>query len=96
MRPFTSQPDGVAAYHSLRNHYLGPNNENNIAAELERDNILTYSQETNRWSFEKYVSKHVDLHNVAQALVPHSYGAADEGTRVRRLLSGIRTTLSTR
>jgi biotin operon repressor len=92
MRPFKSQPDGVGAYHSLRNHYLGPNNVNNIAAELEREyNILTYSQETNRWSFEKYVSKHVELHNVAQTLVPHGYGAVDEGTRVRRLLSGIRT-----
>jgi hypothetical protein len=90
MRPFKSQPDGVGAYHSSRNHYLGPNNVNNIAAELDREyNILTYSQETNR--FEKYVSKHVELHNVAQSLVPHGYGAADEGTRVRRLLSGIRT-----
>jgi hypothetical protein len=37
------------------------------------------------------VSKHVELHNVAQTLVPHGYGAADEGTRVRRLLAGIRT-----
>jgi hypothetical protein len=37
MRPFKSQPDGVAACHSLRNHYLRPNNVNNIAAELERE-----------------------------------------------------------
>jgi biotin operon repressor len=92
MRPFKSQPDGVGAYISLRNHYLGPNSVNNIAAELEKEfNNLTYSQETTRWSFEKYVSKHVELNNVAQTLVPHGYGAADEGTRVRRLIAGIRT-----
>jgi hypothetical protein len=93
MRPFKSQPDGVGAYYSLRNHYLGPNHVNNIAAELEKEyNKLTYSHATSRWSFEKYVSKHVELHNVAQTLVAHGYGAADEGTGVRRLITGIKTT----
>jgi hypothetical protein len=60
MSPYKNQPDGVGAYHSLRNHHLGPNNVNNIAAELEKEyNNLTYSHETRRWNFEKYVGKHV-------------------------------------
>jgi hypothetical protein len=91
LRPFKNQP-GVGAYFKLRDHYLGPNNVNNVAADLEKQySNLTYSQETGRWNFEDYVSKHVELHNVAQSLVPHGYGAADEGTRVRRLISGIKT-----
>jgi hypothetical protein len=92
MRPYKNQQDGVGAYHSLRNHYLGPNNVNKIAAELEKEyNNLAYSHETSRWNFEKYVGKHEELNNVAQTLVPHGYGAADEGSRVRRLVAGIRT-----
>jgi hypothetical protein len=92
MRPFKNQPDGVGAYQNMRNHYLGPNNVNNMAADLEKEyNNLSYSQETNRWNFEKYVNKHVELHNIAQTLVPHGYGAADEGSRVRKLISGIKT-----
>jgi hypothetical protein len=93
MRQFRNQPDGVGAYFSVRNHYLGPNNVNNMAAELEKDSDnLRYTQETSRRTFEKHVNKHEELHNVAQTLVPHGYGAADEGSRVRRLLAGIKTT----
>jgi hypothetical protein len=72
---------------------LGPSNVNNMAAELEKDyDNLRSTQETSRWTFEKHVNKHEDLHNVAKTLVPHGYGAADEGSRVRRLLAGIKTT----
>jgi hypothetical protein len=35
----------------LRDHYLSPNNVNNMAAELEKEyDYLRYTQETSRWT----------------------------------------------
>jgi predicted HNH restriction endonuclease len=50
---------------------------NNMATKLEAEfDSLSYSSETRRWNFEKYVSKHVELYHVAQ---------------VRKLLNWIKT-----
>jgi hypothetical protein len=72
MRQFKRSKDGPAAYFSIRQHYLGANNVNNMATSLEAEfDSLSYSSETRRWNFEKYVGKHVELYNTAQDLVAH-------------------------
>lgn len=92
MRPFQKTKDGPAAYAAVRAHYLGLNNVNNIAADIDSQfSTLTYSTETRRWNFEKYVGKHVELYNIAQDLVPHGYSGIDNASRVRKLLTGIKT-----
>jgi hypothetical protein len=92
MRPYKRQLDGVSAYVAIRNHYLGTNNVNNLATKLEAEfDVLTYTQETRRWTFEKYVNKHVELYNTAQDLVNHGYCGIDAGSRVRKFLNGIKT-----
>jgi hypothetical protein len=65
MKPYKQSRDGRGAYLALRSRYLGPNNVNLRAAELESQfQGLSYAQETRRWSFKKYVNKHVELHNI--------------------------------
>jgi hypothetical protein len=92
MRPFKKQRDGVSAFVAAKNHYLGNNNVNNLATKLEAEfDVLTYTQETRRWTFEKYVNKHVELYNTAQDLMSHGYCGIDAGSRVRKFLNGIKT-----
>jgi hypothetical protein len=80
--------DGPAAFYSLRQHYLGVNNVNNMATKLEAE---FEAPETRRWNFEKYVGTHVELYNTAQDLVAYGYAGIDNTSRVRKLLNGIKT-----
>ena len=92
MKPYKRAQDGRAAFLALKSHYLGPNNVNNMATDLETQfEGLTYNQETRRWNFEKYAGKHVELFNTAEDLKEHGYAGLDPSTRVRRLLNGIKT-----
>jgi hypothetical protein len=92
MRQFKNSKDGPAAYFSIRQHYLGANNVNNMATLLEAEfDSLSYSSETRRWNFEKYVGKHVELYNTAQDLIAYGYSGIDSASRVRRLMNGIKT-----
>jgi hypothetical protein len=86
LRPFKKSRDGPAAYFSLRQHFLGANNVNNMATTLEAEfDTLSYSSETRRWNFEKYVMKHVELYNTAQDLACYGYNGIDNASRVRKL-----------
>ncbi|HSN24564.1 MAG TPA: hypothetical protein VLS45_10470 [Methylomicrobium sp.] len=59
---------------------------------MEADlNALHYNGESKKWTFEKYVNRMVELHNVSEDLKAHGYAGMDETSRVRRLLTGIRT-----
>jgi hypothetical protein len=92
MRPYKKHMDGVSAFFATKNHYLGSNNVNNLATKLEAEfDSHMYTQETRRWTFEKYVNKHVELFNQAQDLVGHGYSGIDEGSGVRKFLNGIKT-----
>ena len=92
MRPHKRSKDGPAAYFSIRRHYLGANNVNNMATALEAEfDSLNYSSETRRWNFEKYTSKHVELFNTAQDLVEYGYCGIDSAPRVRKFMNGIKT-----
>jgi hypothetical protein len=63
-----------------------------MATDLESQfESLSYTQETRRWNFEKYVNKHVELYNIAEDLKLHGYSGMDETSRVRKLVNGIKT-----
>jgi hypothetical protein len=84
--------DGRLAYRSLYDHYLGPNNVDNLATMAERRlSSLTYNGETRRWDFEKYVRNQVDQHLVLEALTEFGYSGIDERSKVRHLMDGIKT-----
>jgi hypothetical protein len=84
--------DGYGAYNALRQHYLGEDAVENMAAEMEAEwNRLRYTGEGCRWNVEKYVTKQVELYAHAQDLKRFGYAGIDASSRVRRFLVGIKT-----
>ena len=84
--------NGRLAYQSLFNHYLGPNNVDNMANTSEKKlQVTTYAGEKKRWSFEKYVKLHVDQHAILNGLTDHGYSGIDDRSKVRHLMDGIKT-----
>ena len=84
--------DGRKAFYGLKNHYLGPNNVDNMATQAEgKLQNTTYSGEQRRWNFEKYVKTHVDQHAIIDGLTVHGYAGIDPRSKVRYLLEGIKT-----
>ena len=93
VKPAQRSRNGRLAFQNLYNHYLGPNNVNNMATEAEtRLQSVTYSGEKKRWNFEKYVRTHADQHSILQGLTGHGHAGIDEGSKVRHLIAGIKTT----
>lgn len=92
VKPAQSTRDGRAAFQSLFNHYLGPNNVDNLSSAAEkRLQTVTYVGEQRRWNFEKYVKVHVDQFTILNGLVEHGYAGIDPRSRVRYLNDGIKT-----
>jgi ribosomal protein L29 len=85
--------DGRMAYQLLYNHYLGPNNVENMANKAETAlQDSNYRGEKKRHNFEKYVKVHVDQHAILTGLVEHGYSGIDPRSKVRHLINGIKTT----
>ena len=93
VKPAQRTQDGRAAYLMLYNHYLGPNNVNNMASTAEHNlSTVRYAGETKRYNFEKYVRHQIDQHTVLEGLIQHGHCGIDAGSKVRYLLNGIHTT----
>ncbi len=91
MKPFKRNADGRGAWIALKNHFLGPNNTNNVASEYEEKlNSLAYTGEKRKWTFQKYADRHTEYVNVLNDLKAHGYASIDETSRVRKLLAGIK------
>ena len=91
--PAQNTRDGRSAFFNLKLHYLGVNNVDNMAATAERKlQTNSYTGETRKWNFEKYVQVHVDQHAILNGLREHGYSGIDKRTMVRYLTAGIKTT----
>ena len=92
VHPTQCTHNGHLAYRALKNHYLGPNNMNHQANEVETKlKDSSYHGERRHWNFEKYVCMHQDQHTILQGLVEHGYAGIDEHSKVHHLLDGIKT-----
>eukprot|EP00934_Nitzschia_sp_Nitz4_P001810 Nitzschia sp. Nitz4//scaffold191_size41780//52//5493//NITZ4_007461-RA/size41780-processed-gene-0.69-mRNA-1//1//CDS//3329540163//1810//frame0 len=91
-KKFRVKKDGRGAYKALHTHYLGENNRDNLAAKAEAKlQTLTYDGEKKRWNWEKYVSSHLEQHQILEGLEPFGYKGLDEQSKVRHLQGGIKT-----
>jgi hypothetical protein len=93
IRPFQRVQDGRKAFWALYDHYLGPSNVDHMASRAEgKLQSTTYTGETKRWNFERYVAMHVDQHTILHGLERYGYCGIDPQSKVRYLMGGIKTT----
>ncbi|KAI2510107.1 hypothetical protein MHU86_4274 [Fragilaria crotonensis] len=92
VKPAQRTRDGRMAFQGLYQHFLGPNNVDNMAT-LAEDKLknTVYNGEQRRWDFEKYVNVHKQQHSIMEGLVEHGYTGIDPRSKVRYLLDGIKT-----
>ena len=91
IKPFLHQHDGRSALLALVNHFLDPNNVDNMAAQAEQKLMnTTYCRETRRWNFERYVTVHQEQHMILEGLVQHGHAGIDERSKTQYLMSGIK------
>ena len=92
VKPFLRSCNGRAAYVAFRNHRLGPNNVDNMAALAEQKlNTTTYKGEGHRWDFEQYVTIHQEQHTILEGLVSHGHAGIDEQNKTFYLMNRIKT-----
>ena len=92
VKPAQRRRDGRRAFLALWDHYLGPNNVDNMASNAERKLAsTTYAGEKKRWNFEKYVKAHMDQHQIIESLVEHGHAGIDARSKTRWLLDGIKS-----
>jgi hypothetical protein len=92
VKPAQKTRDGRMAYLGLYQHFLGPNNVDNMATMAEdKLKSTVYNGEQRRWDFEKYVNVHKSQHSIMEGLVEHGYTGIDPRSKVRYLLDGIKT-----
>ena len=91
-KPAQKTRDGRMAYNGLFQHFLGPNNVDNMATMAEdKLKSTAYNGEQRRWDFERYVNVHKSQHSILEGLVEHGYSGIDPRSKVRFLLDGIKT-----
>jgi hypothetical protein len=74
VKPAQRTRDGRMAFNGLYQHFLGPNNVDNMAT-LAEDKLknTVYNGEQRRWDFEKNVNVHKQQHSIMEGLVEHGY-----------------------
>jgi hypothetical protein len=77
----------------LFDHFLGPNNVENMASATETKLTGTlYNGEKKRFTWETYVKIHTEQHSVLNGLKDYGYAGIDDSSKVRHLIKGINTT----
>jgi hypothetical protein len=91
-KPAQRARNGRLAFENLFNHYLGPNNVDNMATTAEKRLATSmYDGEKKRWNFERFVRNQVEQHTILNGLKDYGYSGIDDRSKVRHLVDGIRT-----
>lgn len=85
------QKNGRKGFANLTNYYEGEDYiERNVASAFEILNNTFYKGETKAFSFEKYVSKHLEGHRLLYEAKYNSGNGMDNATKIQHLKSGIK------
>ena len=75
VKTFQRARDGRGIFLALRDHYLGPNNVDNMDSQAEKKlTMMTYTGEHCCWTFEKYVTLHKDQPSILEGVKIFSSG----------------------
>ena len=92
IKPHKKSRDGRGAFMALYNHYLGPNNVDNMAGTAEKTLAnLVYRGQSSRYGIEQHVLGHKAAHVMLEGLMDHGYQGIDERSKVRYLMDSIKT-----
>jgi hypothetical protein len=92
VKPAQRTKYGSRAFLLLWNHFLGPNKVDNMASEAEAKlGSVSYTGERKKWTWENYIQIHAEQHAVLNGLADYGYSGIDNGTKVRKLMAGIKT-----
>jgi hypothetical protein len=84
--------NGRNAFILLFDHFIGPNNGDNMASAAETNLTGTvYNGEKKIFTWEMYVRIHRKHHHVLNGLKDYGYAGIDESSKVRHLLKCIKT-----
>ena len=84
---------GIKAYPDLWDHFLGPDNVDNMVSEAKRLLVTTYySGEHKRFNFELYVKMKNYQHHILEGLKEHRHVGIDPRSQVRHLIQCIKIT----
>jgi hypothetical protein len=92
VKPARCTKYGIRAFLLLWNHFLGPNNVDNMVSEAEaKIGSVSYTGERKKLTWQTYVQIHAGQHAVLNGLTDYGYSGIDNGTKVRTLMMGIKT-----
>jgi hypothetical protein len=92
VKPAQCTNDGRRDFLLLWDHFLGPNNVDNMDSEAEAKlGSVSYTGERKKWTWEKFLHIHAEQHAVLNGLTDYGYSGIDNGTNVRKLMEGINT-----
>ena len=93
MKPFKKSRDGRGSWLALWNHYLGPNNVDNMATRAERVlSTSVYHGQSSRYGIEQHILVHKAAHATLESLTDYGYTGIDSRSKVRYLNDSIKTT----
>ena len=92
IKPFLKKKNGRGDFFALWTYYLGKANVDNQASASEKGlDLARWSGDTKRYTFNDYVTIHLNHHSVLNDLTSHGHSGIDERSKVRHLLKGIKT-----
>jgi hypothetical protein len=92
VKPAQSNKYGRRDFLLIWNHFLGPNNIDKMSSEAEAKlGLVSYTGERKEWTWEKYVQIHAEQHAVLNGLTDYGYSGIANGTKVRKLMTGLKT-----
>ena len=92
MKPYKKGRDGRGGWLALWNHYLGPNNVDNMASKAERVLATSvYHGQSSRYGIEQHILVHKGAHATLEGLMDYGYNGIDPRSKVRYLNDSIKT-----
>ena len=91
VKPFVKKKDGRGAVKALHDQLLGKQALNNYASSAENKlQTLRYTGRTKRgWSFNKFVTSHLEQHAILHKLKDFGHTGIDETSKIRHFQSGM-------
>ena len=92
VKSFDKTQNGRQVYRTLMRHFFGGNKVSTMMTGVHTAlRGLTYSGDTKHFTFDKYVTNHVNQHNTADRLTDYGAAKLDEHIKIDYFMTGIKS-----